>query len=170
MGFSIVAKVSFLPSFVILPWHLFFFGQLLPFLFGLSCSQIMSKKGGKSVDWNEFKSIAISWGLSPILSGFVSLSIFLLVKYTILVKVSFSPSSKLVLSCKSFVVLKFIQENSYELGLRIVPFIYGCTFFVNITLVVSQIFTGLILSFKSVLSRMERISQKHSGGSKPKRK
>jgi len=74
-------------------------------------------KGVNAIDWMEFMKIAISWVISPVLSGFISGGIYLIVKYSVLKRV-----------------------NSFEAGLKFVPIIYACTLFVNVTPVCNQIF------------------------------
>jgi len=74
-------------------------------------------KGIYAIDWWEFGKIALSWVVSPVLSGIISGGLYLIVKYAVLVK-----------------------PNSFEAGLKFVPIIYACTLFVNVTPVTNQIF------------------------------
>jgi sodium-dependent phosphate transporter len=74
-------------------------------------------RGFGAIDWIEFAKIASSWVLSPVLSGIISVAVYMCVKYAVLIK-----------------------EDPFAAGLRFVPIIYGITLFINVTPVTNQIF------------------------------
>ncbi|VUZ56686.1 unnamed protein product, partial [Hymenolepis diminuta] len=65
--------------------------------------------GTEGIQWKGIFKIVGSWFLSPILSGLVSSCIYLIIKYTVLVK-----------------------EHSLEPALNTLPFLYAITVFVNV--------------------------------------
>nr|CDS25448.1 sodium dependent phosphate transporter [Hymenolepis microstoma] len=73
--------------------------------------------GIEGIQWKGILKIVGSWFLSPVLSGLVSSCIYLIIKYTVLVK-----------------------ENSLEPALNTLPFLYAVTIFIN---VFSVLFGGL---------------------------
>nr|CDS25447.1 sodium dependent phosphate transporter 2 [Hymenolepis microstoma] len=73
--------------------------------------------GSEGVQWKGILKIIGSWFVSPILSGIVSSTLYLVIKYTVLVK-----------------------ENSLEPALNTLPFLYAITIFIN---VFSVLFGGL---------------------------
>ena len=67
---------------------------LMPLLLFVSCQKVASimgftivAKGTGAIDWMEFMKIAVSWVASPVLSGIISVLIYLSVKYAVLVRV-----------------------------------------------------------------------------------
>ncbi|VDN98520.1 unnamed protein product [Rodentolepis nana] len=73
--------------------------------------------GIDGIQWKGIFKIVGSWFLSPVLSGLVSSTLYLIIKYTVLVK-----------------------ENSLEPALNTLPFLYAITIFIN---VFSVLFGGL---------------------------
>ncbi|VDN97123.1 unnamed protein product, partial [Rodentolepis nana] len=65
--------------------------------------------GSEGVQWKGILKIVGSWFVSPILSGIVSSTLYLVIKYTVLVK-----------------------ENSLEPALNTLPFLYAITIFINV--------------------------------------
>lgn len=65
--------------------------------------------GSKGIDWKQLVLIVVSWFVSPLLSGAVSVALFLICKFYILKKV-----------------------DPLEPGLRFLPIFYSCTIVVNI--------------------------------------
>ncbi|XP_076325856.1 sodium-dependent phosphate transporter 1-B-like isoform X2 [Tachypleus tridentatus] len=70
-------------------------------------------RGSSGIQWNKLGFIVASWFISPVLSGTVSVLIFIIIRHLILKK-----------------------ENQLEVGLTFLPFIYAFTVFVNVFSVV----------------------------------
>lgn len=70
-------------------------------------------RGLRGIHWWELGKIVLSWFVSPVLSGFISVLLYLLIQFLILRK-----------------------EKPLEPGLRSLPFFYGFTLFVNVFSVV----------------------------------
>uniref|UniRef100_A0A8D0S9U8 Phosphate transporter n=1 Tax=Sus scrofa TaxID=9823 RepID=A0A8D0S9U8_PIG len=81
--------------------------------------------GTKGVQWMELVKIVASWFISPLLSGFMSGVLFVLIRMFILKKVS--PRSPDLPPC-----LVIMQEDPVPNGLRALPVFYAATIAINV--------------------------------------
>uniref|UniRef100_A0A8D1Z9K3 Phosphate transporter n=1 Tax=Sus scrofa TaxID=9823 RepID=A0A8D1Z9K3_PIG len=94
--------------------------------------------GTKGVQWMELVKIVASWFISPLLSGFMSGVLFVLIRMFILKKVS--PRSPDLPPC-----LVIMQEDPVPNGLRALPVFYAATIAINVFSIMYTGPSGLLL-------------------------